>query len=215
MGATLDTTAHQVDAPVRNVIFDMGGVLLRFDGLLFSRFYTSSEEDAAALNAALFSSSAWPLLDAGVISEPTIERMAQARLPERLWTNLHEALGHWQEHQPAIVETNEVVGRLHAAGYGCYLLSNAGLRFWRAKERIPSFPVMDGWVVSAFEHLMKPDPAIYLLLCERYGLDPAGCVFVDDNADNTRGAEAAGMHAHLFQGAAGLVGYLEDLGMNF
>ncbi len=59
---------------------------------------------------------------------------------------------------------------------------------------------MDGSVVSAFERIVKPDPAIYLLLCERYGIDPATCLFVDDVQDNCRGAEAAGMQAFRYAG---------------
>ena len=101
------------------------------------------------------------------------------------------------------------------AGYGCYVLSNAGTRFWRQKDRIPSFPLMDGWVVSAFERIMKPDPAIYLVLCERYGLNPASCLFVDDNADNVAGARVAGMQAHQFTSAQELEGYLRELGLRF
>ena len=200
---------------VQNVVFDMGGVLLEFNGPLFSHVFTTNEEDAAALDAALFSSPAWPLLDAGAISEKTIERMAQARLPERLWPNLRECMAHWHEHQPVIPETSTLVERLHAAGYGCYVLSNAGTRFWRQKDRIPSFSVMDGWVVSAYERLMKPDPAIYLALCDRYGLEPASCVFVDDNADNVAGARIAGMQAHQFTSAQELESHLKSLGLEF
>ena len=207
--------ATSQDTPVRNIVFDMGGVLLDFNGPLFSHVFTANEEVAAALNAALFASPAWPLLDAGAISEDTIERMAQARLPQRLWPNLHECMVHWHEHQPVFMETNAVVERLHAAGYGCYVLSNAGTRFWRQKDRIPSFPLMDGWVVSAFERIMKPDPAIYLVLCERYGLNPASCLFVDDNADNVAGARVAGMQAHQFTSAQELEGYLRELGLRF
>lgn len=214
-GAIGGDMATSPDTPIRNVIFDMGGVLLDFNGPLFSRIFTGTEEDAAALDAALFSSPAWPLLDAGAISEDTMERMARARLPERLWPNLRECMAHWHEHQPVVAETNALVGRLHAAGYGCYLLSNAGTRFWRQKDRIPSFPLMDGWVVSAFERLMKPDPAIYLALCNRYGLDPESCLFVDDNADNVAGARVAGMRAHRFTGAQELEGHLKGLGLRF
>lgn len=203
------------DTPVQNVVFDMGGVLLDFNGSLFSHVFTTNEEDAAALDAALFSSSAWPLLDAGAISEETIERMAKTHLPERLWPNLHECMAHWHEHQSAFAETNAIVERLHAAGYGCYVLSNAGTRFWRQKDRIPSFHAMDGWVVSAFERIMKPDPAIYLVLCKRYGLDPATCLFVDDNPDNVAGARVAGMQAHQFTSAQKLEGHLKGLGLKF
>lgn len=141
--------------------------------------------------------------------------MAQAHLPERLWPNLHECMVHWHEHQPVFPETNAIVERLHAAGYGCYVLSNAGTRFWRQKDRIPSFPLMDGWVVSAFERIMKPDPAIYMVLCNRYGLDPATCLFVDDNPDNVAGARVAGMQAHQFMGAWELEDHLKSLGLEF
>ena len=205
--------AASQNTPVQNVVFDMGGVPLDFNGPLFSHVFTTNEEDAAALDAALFSSPAWPLLDAGAITEETIERMAQARLPERLWPNLRECMAHWHEHQPVIPETSTLVERLHAAGYGCYVLSNAGTRFWRQKDRIPSFSVMDGWVVSAYEHLMKPDPAIYALLCQRYELDPSSCLFVDDNQDNVEGARKAGMSAYRFTTAADLEVHLGDFGI--
>ena len=64
-------------------VFDMGQVLLHFDGHEFSSLYVDSEEDAALLDAALFSSPTWSLLDAGVISEATMERVASSHLPER------------------------------------------------------------------------------------------------------------------------------------
>ena len=71
---------------------------------------------------------------------------------------------------------------------------------------------MKGRVVSAEEKLMKPDPAIYELLCRRYGLVPAECLFVDDNADNCRGAEVAGMRSFHFTGdAAALEAAIEAL----
>ena len=189
---------------VRNVVFDMGQVLLRFDGMLFARIFTEGEKDATLLDRALFSSPTWALLDAGVVDEATMERVARASLPRRLWDNLHDALCDWDLHQPAIPETNVLVERIHGAGLGLYLLSNAGLRFERAHRRIPTWDLFDGWVVSAFERLMKPDARIYTLLCDRYELDPATCLFVDDNPNNVRGAEAAGMQGHLFEGADGL-----------
>lgn len=46
---------------------------------------------------------------------------------------------------------------------------------------------------------MKPDPAIFRLLCLRYRLDPAECLFVDDNADNCEGARVAGLRAFHYQ----------------
>ena len=189
---------------IKNVVFDMGQVLLRFDGMMLSSAFTNDEGDARLLNAALFAHPSWSLLGAGAIDEGTMERVAAARLPERLHPNLHRALAEWDLHQPAITGTNRLAERIHAAGLGVYLLSNAGLRFERAHARIPCWDIMDGWVVSAYEGLMKPDPRIYQLLCDRYGLKPAECLFVDDNRDNVAGAMVAGMEAHLFVGADAL-----------
>jgi len=60
---------------------------------------------------------------------------------------------------------------------------------------------------------MKPDPLIYLTLCERFGLTPEECLFIDDNQDNVRGAEVIGMQGHVFTTAARLEAELADRGV--
>lgn len=65
---------------------------------------------------------------------------------------------------------------------------------------MPAMSVVDGWVASAFERIMKPDPAIFRALCERYDLVPSQCLFVDDSLDNCVGAEVAGMRSFHFTG---------------
>ena len=71
---------------VKNVIFDMGGVLMTFDGPHFSSIFTDTPEDAALLQDALFGSTMWSLLDSGTISHETMARYAENHLPERLST---------------------------------------------------------------------------------------------------------------------------------
>ena len=67
-------------------------------------------------------------------------------------------------------------------------------------------------IVSGTEKLLKPDPAIYRLAIERFGIDPAGAIFIDDNAANVAGAESAGIAAHQFTDAARLERALVALG---
>jgi epoxide hydrolase-like predicted phosphatase len=75
-----------------------------------------------------------------------------------------------------------------------------------------TFPeLFDGVVISGDVGLHKPDPGIYRLACERVGLAPAECVFVDDLRENCAGAEAVGMTAVLHRGAEGTVPRLEEL----
>ena len=186
--------------PVRNVIFDMGNVLMTFNGPYFASCFTDTPEDAALLNAALFGSPLWTLLDSGTIGHETMTRYAEHHLPERLHPNLHECLAHWPERSEAISDVNELGIRLKEEGFGVYVLSNASTRIMEQLGHAPVIPYVDGVVVSANERMMKPDPSIYQLLCERYDLDPAECLFVDDNEDNCEGARVAGMHAYHFTG---------------
>lgn len=186
--------------PVRNVIFDMGNVLMTFNGPYFASCFTDTPEDAALLNAALFGSPLWTLLDSGTIGHETMTRYAEHHLPERLHPNLHECLAHWPERSEAISDVNELGIRLKEEGFGVYVLSNASTRIMEQLGHAPVIPYVDGVVVSASERMMKPDPSIYQLLCERYDLDPVECLFVDDNEDNCIGARVAGMHAYHFTG---------------
>ncbi len=190
---------------IRNVVFDMGNVLMRFDGPYFAAQFTDNEADAAALHRALFGSPTWALLDSGTVSYDTMLRVARAHLDERLWPNLDACFAGWAAYSTPIEETNVLAAELKRAGYGIYLLSNAGTRIHDQLNHMPAWELMDGAVVSGQERLMKPDPAIYQLLCERYGLDPAECLFVDDNADNCEGARLAGMRAVQFSGDVAVI----------
>ena len=71
--------------------------------------------------------------------------------------------------------------------------------------------LFDGVVISGEVGLHKPQPEIYRLGCERIGLAPEECVFVDDLRENCEGAEAVGMTAILHRGAEGTVPELERL----
>lgn len=184
---------------IRNVIFDMGNVLMTFDGPRFAGLFTDTPEDAELLDGALFGTTMWSLLDSGTISHETMRRYALAHLPERLHPNLNECFDHWPEHSEPIAATNELGIRLKREGYGIYVLSNANARIMDQLGHAPVTPYLDGCVVSAKERIMKPDPAIFRLLCLRYRLDPAECLFVDDNADNCEGARVAGLRAFHYQ----------------
>ncbi len=185
---------------IKNVVWDMGNVLMRFDGPYFAAQFTDCDDDAAALNRALFDSPTWSLLDSGTVSYETMLRVAKAHLEPRLWPSLEECFAGWATYSSPIAETNALAAELKREGYGIYLLSNAGTRIHEQLNHMPAWELMDGAVVSAKERMMKPDPAIYQLLCERYGLGPAECLFVDDNADNCEGARVAGMRAVHFTG---------------
>ncbi len=93
-----------------------------------------------------------------------------------------------------------IVEELDAKGVPLFAITNFSADFWtpfHAKERA-FFGRFRDIVVSGREKLLKPDPAIYYLALDRFGLSPGDALFIDDRAINVEGARAVGMHAHLF-----------------
>lgn len=185
---------------VTDIVFDMGNVLMTFDGHAFAEAYADTPEDAELIYGALFGRTEWALLDSGTIDHETIARVAEAHVPERLLPNLRACIAGWPELSEPIAATNALACRLKKQGYGIYVLSNASTRIGEQLGHMPAMSVVDGWVASAFERIMKPDPTIFRALCERYDLVPSQCLFVDDSLDNCVGAEVAGMRSFHFTG---------------
>jgi 2-haloacid dehalogenase len=101
--------------------------------------------------------------------------------------------------------THALVEALAANGVPLFAITNFSGEFWKMFR--PTAPLFDHFldvVVSGDEKLMKPDPAIYSLARQRFGLGDGEALFVDDNPANVEGARAAGWHAHRFTTAAGL-----------
>jgi epoxide hydrolase-like predicted phosphatase len=110
--------------------------------------------------------------------------------PDRYWAELHPN-----------AELIAELAAARAAGYRMGLLTN-NVREWEARWRslLPEIDELFEHVVdSAFVGMRKPDPRIYELTCERLGVTPQECVFVDDFAHNCEAAEALGMTAVWFQ----------------
>ena len=100
------------------------------------------------------------------------------------------------------------VRKARAGGIATGLISNSwGLGIY---DRAP-VDLFDATVISGDVGLHKPQPEIYLLACERLGVEPAGSVFVDDLRENVAGAETVGMTALLHRDSAETIERLEEL----
>jgi 2-haloacid dehalogenase len=109
----------------------------------------------------------------------------------------------------------EIVDALDARGVPLFAITNFSADFWgpfHARERA-FFSRFRDIVVSGEERLLKPDPAIYRLALQRFGIGADAALFVDDRQINVEGARAVGMHTHLFIGAADLRVRLEACGL--
>lgn len=110
----------------------------------------------------------------------------------------------WSATVPGEIEGSvDLLRRLKGQGTPLYALTNfSAEKFEETRRRFDFFDLFDGIVVSAHERLIKPDPALYRVLFDRYGIDPAACAFIDDSAPNVATARELGMTAWRFVGAA-------------
>lgn len=186
---------------MKNMIFDMGNVLIRFEPELFVQRETElSAEDRMALLNGIFLTPEWPMMDSGELDEVSFEALVRTRLPERLHAAAHRMIYWFEPPLLPVPGMADVARDCKRRGMGVYLLSNATVRQPEYWPRIPGSEVFDGAVISAIEHCVKPDAKIYHILLERYHLNPAGCLFADDTLPNVEAARSLGMQAFHFTG---------------
>ena len=188
---------------IRNIVFDMGNVLIRFDPEEFiSRAGIMDPADRRIVREELFASVEWAQMDMGVETEASFEPKVLARIPERLKEPVRDLLHNWAFPRQMIPGMEELVQRLKNAGYGIYLLSNASVNqpgYW---NQLPVSRLFDGTLVSAFVKTVKPCPQIYQLFTEKFSLRGEECLFIDDAPINVAGAVAAGWSGIVFYGDA-------------
>jgi 2-haloacid dehalogenase len=103
---------------------------------------------------------------------------------------------------------------LKAAGLPCFALSNMEAEtFPLRRDRFAFMRHFDGWVISGFEGVAKPDPEIFRILLGRHRLDPARTVFIDDAPANVAAARDMGVAGLEFAGPDRLRRDLRALGL--
>ena len=200
---------------LKNIIFDMGNVLISFVPEYFIERMGIGGSDKELLLDAIFQSDEWPLLDNGELIEEEFETIVQKRIPERLYQAAHQLIFGWDDPLVPVPGMAEFVEECKRAGMGIYLLSNASRHQRDYWERVPGHEFFDGRVISAEERCVKPMKEIYQCLLERYQLKAEECLFVDDVQENVDAAIREGMHAVLFTGDVDAVrAEARMLGMN-
>lgn len=187
---------------IRNILFDMGNVLLRFDRQVFLDRLTVTEEDKQLLLQEVFLSLEWVEMDRGTLREETAEPIMCSRLPSHLHEAVHQLTSCWDQPILPMEGMAQLVEELKKAGYGIYLLSNASVRQHDYWPRVPGSELFDGTLISADEGFMKPQPEIYRLCLDRFRLKAEECFFIDDVPANIAGAKECGISGAVFHADA-------------
>lgn len=195
------------------VIFDLGGVLVDWNPHHLYRHLIPDEAERCRFLAEVCPQSWNERQDAGrPVAEATAERAAL--FPEHAEL-IAAYYGRWEEMLAgAVAGSVAVLEALHARGVPLYALTNWSAELFPvARRRFEFLQRFRGIVVSGEEKLIKPDAAIFELLCRRHGLTPARTAFIDDNPANVEAARRLGFVVHAYADAAALRAWLGALSL--
>lgn len=198
---------------IKNIIFDIGNVLVEFGWNSFFRRFTDSEEifERMCKATVLDPGHAWNEIDRAVLSEEEVLELFIKNDPgiEK------ELRAMYKDFNGLLVQydyTREWIKDLQNRGYKVYCLSNMSFKSVRENADSMDFiPMLDGAVLSCYYQLCKPDREIYELLLNKYNLVAEECVFFDDLERNIKAANECGIHGVVFTGKDEAERALEEL----
>lgn len=198
---------------VDTIIFDVGNVLFQWDiRCLYSRLIDDPAELDHFLGHVLTLD--WhDQHDAGRPIGEIVDELAAAHPQYEQLIRIYEP--RWLETIPGPVPGMiELVEKLALLGAPIFGITNFGSDLWRKfRPTAPVFDLFRDIVVSGDEKMTKPDAAIYRLAIDRFGIDPARTLFIDDREPNIQGAIGCGLHGHVFRDAQTLEAELAARGV--
>lgn len=196
------------DLKIKNIIFDFGNVLIKWDPHnLYNKYFGNKQKADWFLNN-IFTMEWNSKMDTDkTFAQVTSELISL--YPE--WTDaIHAYDERWDEMiEGPITEMWELIGKLKSLGYKTYGLSN-----WPKEKLHPTVKLremLDGAVISSLVQLSKPDTSIYKYLINTYSIKPEESVFIDDMPQNIIAAEQLGFHGIIFKDYNSLILELSEI----
>ena len=184
---------------IKNIIFDIGGVLLNYNPLKFLEDMYDDTDMVNRLYDCIFASKEWVRLDEGTMTIKEAVDIFASRFPG-ISEEIHMVMKNWQSMFVPIIGTVDILKKLKTSGFGLYYLSNFHDEASRyVTEKYDFWKEFDGGIFSFAENMVKPNPEIYHTLLERYSLNATDCIFIDDMPQNIKAAEAAGITGIVFE----------------
>jgi len=181
---------------IKNIIFDIGNVILNFNLLNVLPAFTDNKEEQKFILDNIVNSPEWlghALIDTGYVKREEAIEIVKDRtnhvndeLISKFWNNYNDY---------AVIDENvmSLIKKLKDNNYKIYLLSNINPYTYDFVKKSGLFDIVDGSVLSYIEHEVKPYKGIYNTLINRYSLIPEECLFIDDREENVKTANSLGM----------------------
>ncbi len=203
------------DSKIDTVVFDIGNVLVNFawEEFLQKKGYDREMIDRMAKASVL--SKDWVEFDIGNLTTQEITQRFADNDPE-IGDELKKAFADLTGILTRREESIPWIKAIKAAGYQVLVLSNfSDQALSSCRQDMDFLDVVDGGILSYKEHVVKPDPAIYKLLMDRYGLVPEKTVFIDDTPVNVEAARNLGWKCIDYKNYEQVVEELHALGVRY
>ena len=198
---------------IRNIIFDLGNVLLNFKPKEFMKRFSQDEQRIDSLVSRMIGPEVWFKLDRGVLTWKEAKKIYLEKFPEEkdiLKPFLESA---WEMLTP-IEENVKILRELKEKGYNLYVLSSfIKEAFAYVRKKYDFFSLFDGILLSYQEKLIKPEKEIYQKLVDRFDLNPEECIYIDDHDFILKPAEKLGMKTIHFTENTDLKNELKSRGV--
>ncbi|MBU3110284.1 HAD family hydrolase [Clostridium lacusfryxellense] len=183
---------------IKNIVFDLGNVLLNFNPLVYLNSQISDKVKVQQIYEEIFKSKEWLMLDRGIITEVEAIKEICNRSTDN--SELIKLVMHnWYQLLTPIEDTVEILKELKHKDYRLYFLSNFHLLAYEdVTKRYGFFKYFDGGILSYKEKLIKPGNDIYNKLIEKCKINPEETIFIDDTLENIESAIKLRFKAILF-----------------
>ncbi|MCS0389558.1 HAD family hydrolase [Vibrio diabolicus] len=200
---------------IKNVIFDVGNVLVRWSPVEIVRLTFGHSVEAEKMAQLLFSSQIWKDLNKGIISEKEAKLCYQRE--HQVTAEEMDRFFYYVKHtQILLYGSVELLKRVKSAGYRVYALTdNVNEIVEHLRATYEFWPLFDGAIISSEVQLLKPQAEIYQALLSTYQLQAEETVFLDDMPYNVEGPRAVGMEAIQFENAQQCESELKAMGLCF
>jgi len=196
---------------IRNIIFDIGGVLLDYNPKTYLDKLDIKESRRNKLNDVIFHDQRWKdCLNGFISNSELIEQLVRENLEYKNEIELILSKDSLKYMLPPKQEVIEYYKSLKRKGYKIFLCSNITKDTYNyVKDNFEIIQIADGGVFSCFENISKPNPEIYYRLIEKYNLEIEKSILIDDTKRNVMSANDIGLSGILFNNIEDIKEFLE------
>lgn len=181
---------------IKNIIFDIGNVILNFELLSVLSRFTNNKEEQKFIMDNIINSPEWlghALIDTGYIRKEDAIEIVKDRTNHVNDELISDFWNNYNQYASVNKQVLDLIKKLKDKGYKIYLLSNINPYTYDFVKISGLFDIVDGYVLSYREHMIKPYESIYKTLISRYSIKPNESLFVDDKEENVKTANKLGI----------------------